>query len=179
MKFFSYFKRVKQPISKVEDATPIIKETKLYLIICIIAGILCSACSGIPVIGWLLGILMIVFVAGVIYFGIMLYAMKRVTKRLSNLTCSKCGTQLGDNLNTSWEEIKRHWVDSNNGHTASSKLYVTVKFTCKCPKCGEVKQFTEELCSGKITVANNLSVKDNLVSVQDIVNDYLNGLIHA
>ena len=67
--------------------------------------------------------------------------------------------------------------DSSNSKRAASKLYVTVKFTCKCPKCGAVKSFNETLCSGEVS-ASNYSTNDTTVSTEKLVNDYLMGIIH-
>ena len=113
-----------------------------------------------------------------IYFALMLYAMNRATARLANLTCNKCGTSLNNSEYALWEEISRRWADRSDSRSAEAKLYVTVKFTCVCPHCGEVKIFNETLCSGKIRVTD-YSVRDTLISTQKLVDDYFNGLIHA
>ena len=125
-------------------------------------------------------ILMAVAVIGMlasIFFGLNLYATKRGIQRLKNLICDKCGAQLGDPENTTYEEVSHYWSDSSNSKRAASKLYVTVKFTCKCPKCGAVKSFNETLCSGEVS-ASNYSTNDTTVSTEKLVNDYLMGIIH-
>lgn len=178
MKKESYFKRVKKPITKVEEAKPIMKETRIYFLISLAAFILFSVLAGVVeslnTIFTIIGLLAFVPTA---YFGIMLYAMKRSLKRFKNLHC-ECGAELVNDENTTWKEVSRRWQDSNSSNRAESKLYVTVKITCKCPKCGKVKSFNETLCSGKISVSN-MSTRDTIVSTQSLVDDYFSGLIHA
>ena len=175
----TYFKRVKQPVARPEQAKPLKDETKVYMAVCFAIGGLFSYLSGVvegmstpfSIIG-MVGI----FVG--IYFALMLYAMNRATARLANLTCNKCGTSLNNSEYALWEEISRRWADRSDSRSAEAKLYVTVKFTCVCPHCGEVKIFNETLCSGKIRVTD-YSVRDTLISTQKLVDDYFNGLIHA
>lgn len=177
--FKTYFKRVKQPITKAEDAKPLMNETKLYLLIFLGGGALLSILSGlIEALYWPFSILGMVGIIVGLYFGLMLYAMSRVTKRLANLTCNKCGTSLNNCEYVKWEELSRRWADSNTDKSVESKLYVTVKLTCTCPHCGDVKSFNETLCSGKIRVTD-YSTKDTIVSTQKLVEDYFNGIIHA
>lgn len=179
MKKESYFKRVKKPITKPEEANPIMTETRNYLLIALGIGVLFSVLSGvIDALSTVFTIIGFVGIIAAMYFGIMLYAMKRVVKRLKNLTCEKCSSKLGNAENTTYQEISRRWQDSSDSNKAESKLYVIVKFTCKCPKCGTVKSFNETLCSGSIKVTN-YATRDNIISTQKLVDDYLNGLIHA
>lgn len=175
----TYFKRVKQPITRPEQAKPITAETKVYMAVFLGVGALFSILSGL--IENLMIPLSVIGIAGIImglYFGLMLYAMTRVKERLAKLTCNKCGTSLNNPEYASWEEISRRWADRSDSNSVEAKLYVTVKFTCTCPHCGEVKTFNETLCSGKIRVTD-YSVRDTLVSTQKLVDDYFNGLIHA
>ncbi len=183
MNFFqnlkTYFKRVKQPISNLEDAKPLEKETKMYIAIFLGTGVVCSVLSGlIEVLYWPLSILGVVGIMVGLYFGLMLYAMTRAKKRLANLICNNCGASLNNKEYVKWEEISRRWADRSGSNDAEAKLYVTVKFTCTCPTCGEIKVFNETLCSGKIRITD-FSIKDSLVSTQKLVDDYFNGLIHA
>lgn len=175
----SYFKRVKRPISKVEDAKPIMKETKIYLLISAAVLLVFSSIGAfvdaVSIPFSIIGILAFVPTA---YFGIMLYAMTRVVRRFKNMHCDKCNAAFVLNENTTWKEVKRVWKDSASQRIAESTLYVTVKITCVCPDCGAVKTFTETLCSGKITVTDNFS-KDTVVSTRSLVEDYFNGIIHA
>ena len=175
----TYFKRVKQPITRPEQAKPLKDETKVYMAVFLGVGIVFSALGGaIESLNIPLSLIGIVgFIVG-FYFALMLYAMNRATARLANLTCSKCGTSLNNSEYASWEEISRRWADRSDSRSAEAKLYVTVKFTCVCPHCGEVKIFNETLCSGKIRVTD-YSVRDTLISTQKLVDDYFNGLIHA
>ena len=175
----TYFKRVKQPIAKLQDAKAIVSETKLYMAICFGVGVVCSILSGmIDALYWPLAIIGIVGIMAGLYFALMLYAMSRVLSRMDNLTCKNCGSSLNNSEYATWKEISRRWADSQDKNSAYARLYVTVQFTCKCPNCGEVKVFKEVLCSGKITVTNH-SVRDTIVSTQTLVDDYFNGLIHA
>lgn len=179
MKKESYFKRIKEPIAKAEEAAPLIKETRTYLLIALGISMLFSLLGIIiPVLKTVFEIIGLIGMFAAFYFGIILYSMTRVVKRLKNLTCDKCGSKLGDPENTTYQEISRRWQDSNDSKKAESKLYVTVQFTCKCPKCGTVKSFKETLCSGSINVTN-YSTRDNIISTQKLVDDYLDGLIHA
>ncbi len=183
MNFFknlkTYFKRVKTPISDVEEAKPLEKETKMYMGVFLGIGAVASVLSGfIEVLYWPLSIIGVAGIIAGLYFGLMLYAMSRVTKRLSNLKCNKCGANLKNKEYVEWEEISRRWADRSGSNSTESKLYVTVKFTCTCPTCGEIKVFNETLCSGKIRITD-FSIKDSLVSTQKLVDDYFNGLIHA
>ena len=175
----TYFKRVKQPITRPEQAKPLKDETKVYMAVFFGIGIVFSVLGG--VIESLNTPLSLIGIAGFIaglYFGLMLYAMNRATLRLANLTCNKCGTSLNNPEYASWEEISRRWSDRSDSKSAETRLYVTVKFTCVCSHCGEVKSFNETLCSGKIRVTD-YSVRDTLISTQKLVDDYFNGLIHA
>lgn len=179
MKLKSYFERVKKPVKTPKEAEPIVKETKTYLFISLGIAVPFGILSGL-----FSGILNIVFtlfalvgIAGAIVFGIYLYVIKRVLKRLENMTCECGNTFVLDDV-VVWKEVSRRWVDTSNNNKAESKLYVTINITCKCPVCGKEKSFTETLCSGKISVSN-ASVKDTLVSVESLIVDYFNGLIHA
>lgn len=177
--FKSYFKRVKQPVKNAEEAKPIKKETLTYLLISLGIALACSILAEvIPVIAIVFQLVSFAGILVAIYFGIMLYAIKRVSKRLDNLTCSKCKTSLDNQEYATWEEISRRWAESSSDRKAEGKLYVTVKFTCKCPYCGEIKCFTETLCSGKIT-ATKYGTDANVMPTQKLVDDYFNGLIHA
>lgn len=174
-KFFTYFKRAKKAPATIEEAISVKKETGIYLLITIaimvLFGILSSCFFISP---GLIFFVCFVSLIAFLYFGMMYQAINRTIKRMQNLTCNKCGEKLGDLANTTYKEIYRRWVDSNNSNSPSSTLKVTIKFTCTCPKCGAVKSFTEELRSGAVT-----SKSSNLISTEKLVEDYLNGFIHA
>lgn len=181
MKKENYFKRLKKKNKNHEEAKEIFGETKTYLFISIGTLVTFALLSYlVEAIEALSNILMAVAVIGMlasIFFGLNLYATKRGIQRLKNLICDKCGAQLGDPENTTYEEVSHYWSDSSNSKRAASKLYVTVKFTFKCPKCGAVKSFNETLCSGEVS-ASNYSTNDTTVSTEKLVNDYLMGKIH-
>lgn len=177
--FKSYFKRVKQPVKNAEEAKPIKKETTTYLLISLGLALVCSILAEvIPAIAIVFQLVSFAGILAAMYFGIMLYAIKRASKRLDNLTCNKCKTSLDNQEYATWEEISRRWAESSSDRKAEGKLYVTVKFICKCPNCGETKCFTETLCSGKIVVRDHSSTAD-IMPTQKLVDDYFNGLIHA
>lgn len=169
MKKASYFKRIKQPLEKPEDAKPLKKETGIFLAICIVGFVVMSIMGQI---------FALAFFFAAAYFSLILYGIERSARRLENLTCDQCGGKLGDAEHTAYEEISRRWESSANSKKAVSKLYVTVRFACQCPNCGAAKTFTETLCSGTIN-ATATSSKANLVDTREIVEDYLNGHIHA
>ena len=177
-KFFSYFKRAKNPVKNIEEAQEVLKETKTYLMIFggigVVSVILSTILDAISLLANIFMFLALVGIFLAIYFGLMYSALNRIIKRMQNLTCDKCGEKLGDLANTTYKEISRRWVDSNNSNPPSSTLKVTVKFTCTCSKCGAVKSFTEELRSGAVT-----SKGSNLISTEKLVEDYLKGFIHA
>ena len=150
MKKENYFKRLKKKNKNLEEAKEIFGETKTYLFISIGTLVTFALLSYlVETIEALSNILMAVAVIGMlasIFFGLNLYATKRGIQRLKNLICDKCGAQLGDPENTTYEEVSHYWSDSSNSKRAASKLYVTVKFTCKCPKCGcDAKRETDTM----------------------------------
>ncbi len=180
--FKTYFKRIKTPIKKPEDAAPIIAETKRYIIVAFALGIPFAA------LGTLLGekvapaleALSLVAVALWAFGGylcILHSGMKRCVKRLENLTCDKCGAKLGDIDHTTYEEVSRRWERSDSSDQSKYTLKVTVKFTCVCPECGAVKTFMETLRSGAIVVSST-SLNDDVMPTSKLVEDYLGGLIH-
>lgn len=178
MNIFTYFKRVKKPIKSLDEAKPIVRETRIYFFIFLALFVVFGILSGlIAKLQTVFTIIAIVAFVPTAYFGIMLYAMKRSMKRFKNLHC-ECGAELVNDKNTTWQEVSREWRDSADKNRAESTLYVKVKITCICPKCGKSKTFTETLCSGKITVTN-YSKKDTIVSTQSLVDDYFAGTIHA
>ena len=172
----SYFKRVKRPVARPEDAKPIIQETKLYFFISIgvfiIFGILEQTVSD-----WF-SIITLLAVFAAFYFGFMWYACSRAVKRMKNLICDKCGAKLGDRENTTYEEVSRQWSGGDYGKNADAKLHVTVRFNCKCTQCGTVKSFTEVLGAGNIR-ARGSSVTSEMITTKELVEEYLNGMIHA
>lgn len=170
MKKAFYFKRIKQPIEKPEDAKQLKTETIIFLAICIVGFVVMSIVEQT--------IIALVFFFVAAYFALILYGIERSVKRLKNLTCDHCGGKLGDAEHTAYEEISHRWENSTNSKRAVAKLYVTVRFACQCPNCGAAKTFTETLCSGTIN-ATAASSKANLVDTREIVEDYLNGHIHA
>ncbi len=176
MKKEGYFKRLKKPINSVEEGEPILKETKMYFFILLACGVVFSILSQIPHVGTIFTIFGFVFLCVAIYFGYMLYALKRVLKRFENLHCKECNTELGKE-DVTWKEINRRWTDENNGSRAEATLHLTIQFVGKCPKCGKTKIFTECLKSGKIS-ASQYSVRDTLVSTQTLVDDYFNNILH-
>ena len=173
MKKENYFKRLKKKNKNLEEAQEILGETKTYLFISIGICVTSALLSGF--IDSLSNILMTISGIGIlpsVFFGFNFYATKRGIQRLKNLICDKCGSKLVDPENTEYEEISHSWSDYGSERPAS-KLYVTVKFTCKCPKCGAVKSFIETLCSGEVSASS-----DTIVSTEKLVNDYLMGKIH-
>lgn len=178
----TYFKRVKEPLKKPEDAEEFKKETRLYLLVslavAVVSGILMTVLSSVPVLPMIFTLLGLVSMILVIVFAIMMYGIKVSLKRLQNLTCESCGAALGYDENTSWEEVRRYWSDRNNDNVAKSLLYVDVNITCVCPNCGKAKTFTEKLCAGEIKVTNDLNTTENIVSTQSLVADYFKGVVH-
>lgn len=174
----NYFKRIKKPITKYEDAKPLKRETLIYFFIALASAIVFSALSTfVPSVSWLFTLLGIIGFGVTIYFGLVLYAMSRVLKRFKNMHC-ECGEQFVNDENTEWQVVSKRWVESNDSKKAEATCYVTVKFICKCPKCGKVKTFTETLRSGTIRVTDR-SARENLVSTQQLVDDYFAGIIHG
>lgn len=177
-KKLSYFKRVKQPISKEEDAKPLVKETTLYFCLSLVGFVGCGILGGlVPIVSVLFIILGVGAFLFAGYFGFMLYAMKRALRRFKNIHCDKCNTQLVNDENTTWEEVSRSWRLTDDQNSATGRIYVTVKITCVCPNCGTPKSFLENLCSGKITVTD-YSINKSVVSTQQLVDDYFAGFIH-
>ncbi len=178
MKKESYFKRIKEPMKSVEDAKPIRKETLIYLLISLAAFVLFSVLGAtIDSLETLFFILALIAFIPTAYFGIILYCIKRSIERFKNLHC-ECGAELVNDENTSWKEVKREWSDNVSKDKAEAKLYVTVRITSKCPKCGKVKTFDVKLCSGKIFISDYAN-KDMIVSTQSLVDDYFAGMIHG
>lgn len=169
MKKAFYFKRIKQPIEKPEDAKQLKTETIILLAVCIV-GFLVMSCVG--------SIAALIFFLAAVYFAFVLYAIDRSVKRLKNLTCDACGGKLGDAAHTTYEELSQRWENSADSKRAVAKRYVTVRFACQCPNCGAEKTFTETLCSGAIS-ATASSSKSNLIDTRVIVEDYLNGHFHV
>lgn len=169
----TYRKRIKTPIKKAEDAEPLIAESKKYMIVSFVFGMV------LLVIGTLLedavealGIAFAVMGLALWFLGFY-FTFKRgnliiAVKRLRNLTCDKCGASLADEDYVTYEEISHKWIRSEN----SSTLKVEIRFRCVCPKCGAVKTFTETLRSGEVSASSS-----HLVSTKELVKDYLAGYV--
>lgn len=112
MKKENYFKRLKKKNKNLEEAKEIFGETKTYLFISIGTLVTFALLSYlVETIEALSNILMAVAVIGMlasIFFGLNLYATKRGIQRLKNLICDKCGAQLGDPENTTYEEVSHY-----------------------------------------------------------------------
>ena len=171
----SYFKRVKRPVASPEEAKPIIRETKIYLLISIVALFVFGFLE--RKVKWL-SIFTVVASFAMIYFALMWSVCYRAVGRMKNLICEKCGAKLGNLENTTYEELSRQWSGGDYGNNAEAKLHVTVRFNCKCTQCGTVKAFTEVLGAGNIRARGN-SVTSEMITTKELVEEYLNGMIHA
>ena len=174
----NYFKRIKKPVNNPQEAKPILKETRTYFFTALILSIILLAPSSlIPVVGTVFMIIggILFFVA--IAFGFILYAMRRSLKKIKNLTCDKCGAKLDSLENISYKELSRNML-YREGSADQARFYVNVQFRCKCPNCGAEKTFVERLCSGYITVTDN-SIDDKIITTDQLVKDYINGIIHV
>ena len=174
-----YFKRVKKPVKSTEEAKALKTETKIYLIISIVTCIvLALLAEKVPNLTFVIQLVSYAAFGFAMYFGIMLLAIGKAMGAMDNLACTRCKAKLGASSCTGWTELDRHWQAHHSDNYLSGKLYVTVRFECTCPNCGESKLFTEILCSGRINITKHCAVSD-IMPAQQLVDDYFNNLIHT
>jgi uncharacterized protein (DUF983 family) len=174
----SYFKRIKEPARSTEHVRQMRTETKIYFIISIVGAVALGLVIDLfPQLTLLIQILILVAVSFAIYFGIMLTALSHVKVAVSNLSCDSCHAALDGSSCVNWEELDRHWRATHVSNRLRGKLYVRIRFTCQCPRCGHTKVFTETLCSGQLRITRYCSLAD-IMPAQALVDDYFNKLIH-
>lgn len=174
-----YFKRVKRPVNNIEEAKSLKTETKIYLIISIVVTIVLALfAEQVPKLTIMIQLISYISFFFAMYFGIMLFAIGKAMGAMDNLACTRCKAKLGASSCTGWTELDRRWQAHHSDNYLSGKLYVTVRFECTCPNCGESKTFTETLCSGRINITEHCSVAD-IMPAQQLVDDYFNNSIHT
>ena len=155
---FAFFKHLaKDPVNNVEEAEARKKEILPWLLGSVGGGVLCGILEGILGTGFL-SIVILIAVAGMMFFGFLYAVASDAKARFAALTCQNCGTIAEFK---SYEEFMKHVsftviedkatfvenqhskVSPTNGvhsfvqvnATASAVLAVDIT----CPKCGEVK----------------------------------------
>ncbi|MBR0157700.1 MAG: leucine-rich repeat domain-containing protein [Clostridia bacterium] len=177
----SFFKRLKEPVSSLEEANLLKSENKKYFLISltvflvsILVIVVLSLLDKFPFLLKLYVFFAFLGMIGMGLFGVLSYLIKTVMKKNKDLTCDKCGSNLRNDENTSWKEISHRWIDNNE---YSSTLWVALQIGCTCPNCKAMKSFVVNLSSGGISVTDH-SIDSTVTTTQSIVDDYFNGIIH-
>ncbi|MDE7084121.1 MAG: hypothetical protein K2O81_02625 [Clostridia bacterium] len=92
-------------------------------------------------------ILIIVAVAVVVVLGVVGYFIVYPALRKKIFTCSKCRTHYDYDNDIEWTCTKEFTSVSGSEH----RLNAEVRFNCRCPKCGEVKTFSNTFVIRKIS----------------------------
>ncbi|MBQ4066897.1 MAG: hypothetical protein IJD22_04540 [Clostridia bacterium] len=148
---------VKDPITNLDDAEARKKEIMPWFLGCIAAGVLFGLLSGIEALNFL-SFVLIIPVAGIMFFGFLLSVIATAKKTFKVLTCEKCNTM--PEIPTAEDFAKyvsytvekdeatfngvKGYIDKNNQSvystvSASGKASAVLNVTLTCPKCGEVK----------------------------------------
>lgn len=148
---------VKEPITNMEQLQAKRAEVWGGMYTVIALTIIMVILSIIPVVGGIASMLMIIPVAGLMFFGFLLWVLKKAEDKFKALTCGKCGKML--DLKTEQElskyvtyEIVSEKSSAGISHPSSKDGIVpyveatgtvatVVKVSFTCPDCGEVKTF--------------------------------------
>ena len=189
---------VKDPVNTMAEADAKQKEIMpclygsiaLAVIGCVVDGILST------------GILMIFGMIGVfatMFFGFLLFVLKKVKARFRALTCNKCNTLVEIKTPEDYAKFVSYIIDSHFADykgishpasqdgvvskiTASAHARAKVSINLTCPKCGTVKflkyditPFKCEYVQEKVLVKDVEVVKSRLeTAVKEVVEDYNN-----
>jgi rubredoxin len=177
--FKTYFKRIKKTVTDIEELDAIAAETKLYMIVSLALATILLAFSFIFFsLMWLFSTFAFISFGFCVYFILIMNLLKHARVNLINLTCDKCGSSLKRSESVTWEELGREEKVTSQGGTATAKLYVTLKISCTCPKCGTLKTFVVTLCVAQAS-AHSRGIDGRAYPAEKIVEDYFNGRIHV
>lgn len=116
-------------------------------------------------------IIFIVVAAVVVVLGLVLYfvVLPKIRKKLF-FTCAKCKTHYDYERDVEWTCVKEFASVSGNEHRNN----VEVKFTCHCPKCGEVSTHTHTFITHKWSYGSSPSSKgyDKVYNLEELVKNY-------
>ncbi len=187
---------LKDPINTIDEANARKKEIMPWFIASVAIGAGFGILDGILSTGFLM-IVALVGIFGAMFFGFLLFIIKKAKEKFEALTCDKCNTMATlktleeYNEFVSWtaskNEAKYHGVShpsSNDGIVsevkASASATVAVSIDLKCPHCSNVKKliytitpFKCEAKQKKVPVLSVEGAKANLErAVKEVVADY-------
>lgn len=116
-------------------------------------------------------ILIIVIVAVVVIIGVVGYFIVYPALRKKVFTCSKCKTHYDYENDVAWTYIKEFTSVSGSEHRNN----VEVEFTCRCPKCGEIKKFKTTFVTHKFSYGDGTSNSkgyDKVYNLEDLIRKY-------
>ena len=190
----------KDPVNNMEEANARKKEIMKWLIGSIIATFLFS---GLSLLGPLfypltfLSVFGLIAIFGIMFFGFLLFIIKKAKEKFAALTCAKCNTMATIKTPEDYAAFVSYTVGtheasyigishpaSNNGIVSEIKAKgsasVVVSIDLKCPHCGNIKPLKYVIvpfkCSAvqeKVPVRDIEAVKMRLESaVKEVVKDY-------
>lgn len=86
-------------------------------------------------------------------------------------TCLKCKTHFDYDNDVEWNCVKEFASTSGNEHRNN----VEVKFTCHCPKCGEIKTFKSTFITHKFSYGDGTSNSkgyDKVYNLEELIKKY-------
>lgn len=116
-------------------------------------------------------ILIIVIVAVAIIIGVVGYFIVYPALRKKVFTCTKCKTHYDYENDVAWNCTKEFTSVSGNEHRNN----VEVEFTCRCPKCGEIKKFKTTFVTHKFSYGDgtaNSKGYNKVYNLEDLIRKY-------
>lgn len=177
--FLTFFVRARKPKEDYKEAKSIYTEGKIYLIIyavllfvLMVSSSFVTSESGVTAMIIVGAILMLL----VVYYGFKVPKLSKIATRAKNLTCDNCSAKLVLDENTTYEVLGRKWSENSSSNSASATRYTEFFITCKCPSCGEEKDFRVEIASANVhATAYGSSAKSR--TEEELIADYFNGKI--
>lgn len=190
----------KDPVNTIDEANARKKEIMPWFYVSIAIAALFGILDGILGTGFLM-IFALVGIAGVMVFGFLLFALKKIRARFEVLTCDKCKTLAQIKSMEDYKKYISYTVESNkavfSGYTGSKELnknneYPSVRYSATsvgilsvsltCPNCGAVKQLKYDATPFKchaeeknVSVARRNAIAGSLeAAVKSAVDDYNN-----
>ena len=200
----AYIKHLmKDPINTMDEANVRKKEIMPWFIGSIVLAVVPGILEGILVTGFL-SIFSLIGIFATMFFGLLLFVIKKAKEKFKALTCNKCNTLAEIKTAEDFAKYITYSFDKNEAvyegisHpaskdgvvscvTASASASVNVTIELKCPNCGNVKKLNYAIvpfkCSAKesnVAVCNVELVKSKLENVvRAAVSDYNTPEIYA
>ena len=116
-------------------------------------------------------LILIIVVAIVVVIGIVGYFIIYPALRKKLFTCEKCKTHYDYDKDVEWACTKEFTSTSGNEHRNNAE----VKFTCHCPKCGEIKTFNSTFVIHKFSYGDgtaNSKGYDKIYNLKELIKKY-------